>query len=156
MDSARQRFDRKILAVIIAVAIASLGWIAWQAGASAWLPAAVKFDDITITARVVRSEQARERGLSGTEELAAGSGMLFVYDTQDKWGIWMRDMQYPIDIIWLDDEKRVVHIVHGAQPSSYPKTIFSPKKPAQYVLEVPAQTARNHAIRVGDSAEFEV
>lgn len=155
MDSARQRFDRKILAVIVTIAIVFLGWVAWQAGASAWLPVAVKFEDITITSRVVRSDQARERGLSGTKELADGTGMLFVFDSADKWRIWMRDMQYPIDIIWLDEQKRVVHIVHAAQPSSYPKTEFAPKKPARYILEVPAQTARKHAITIGSQAEFE-
>lgn len=131
-----------------------LGWTAWQAGASMWLPTSVRFENVTIAARVARTDQARERGLSNTESLADGTGMLFVFDTEDRWGMWMRDMKYPIDIIWLNAQKEVVHIVHRAEPASYPKTKFQPSKPAKYVLEIPAGAAREYAIRVGDTAGF--
>ena len=154
MHSARQQFDRKILGVIVGVGLVFLGWIAWQAGASTFIPTPIRFENVTIAARVAKSAQAKEQGLSGTKSLANETGMLFVYDQEDMWQIWMRDMRYPIDIIWLDKDKKVVYIVHGAKPSSYPKTVFTPKKPAQYVLEIPAGAAKRHGIGIGVKAEF--
>lgn len=155
MQSARQHFDRKILAAIVALGVIFLAWVAWQVGVQTWIPVSVRFDDVTIAARVARSEQARVRGLSGTKNLSEGAGMLFVYEREDQWGIVMRDMRYAIDILWLDENKKVIHIVHRAEPSSYPKTVFKPKKPAKYVLELPAGAAREYGVTIGSRAEFE-
>lgn len=156
MQSSRQAIDRKILAGIVLIAIVFLGWLAVSTAMKLWMPVTVQFDETSIAATVARSSQARERGLSGSESLAEGTGMLFVFEEEDEWGIWMKDMKYPIDIIWLNNEKEVVHIVHGAQPASYPKKKFIPKSMARYVLEVPAGAAKKHSIDIGNKAEFKV
>lgn len=156
MQSTRQAFDRKILASIVLIAIVFLGWLAVSTVFRLWMPATVHFGDTAIAATVARSSQARERGLSGSKNLAEGTGMLFVFDKEDHWGIWMKDMKYPIDIIWLNNKKEVVYIVHRASPESYPKKSFKPKSVARYVLEVPAGSAKKHSIDIGNKAEFEI
>ncbi len=65
-------------------------------------------------------------------------------------------MKVPIDIIWLDKDKKVVEIVKKASPEGGEKTVFVPKKDARYVVELPAGTADNKAIRVGRTAIFDV
>ena len=105
--------------------------------------------------RVATTDAERLRGLSGTESLAADQGMLFDFETSAKWSIWMKDMNYPIDVIWLDANKRVVHIVKNMPPESYQDT-FTPEKPARYVLEVAAGTVERKAIGIGDTARFEL
>ena len=63
----------------------------------------------------------------------------------------MKEMNFPLDIIWLDSEQKIIDIRSNLQPDSYPKT-FSPNQPAQYVLEVPAGFAQNHNLNLGQKA----
>lgn len=106
-----------------------------------------------IEADVMRSAQERSRGLSGREKLSDDSGMLFVFPVDGQHSFWMKDMNFPIDIIWIDRSKRVVHVKNNAQPSSYPRS-FRPEHDARYVLEVAAGFARRHKIERGEKVSF--
>lgn len=100
----------------------------------------VTWGNTTIRAIVADTQEKRSKGLSNTTQLKPYTGMWFLFSKEDKYGFWMKDMNYPIDIIWIDASLSVVHIVRNAQPDSYP-AIFTPTKKALYVLEVPAGTA---------------
>jgi uncharacterized membrane protein (UPF0127 family) len=77
-------------------------------------------------------------------------GLLFVFDEPGLHGIWMKDMRFPIDILWLDDAFQVVDVRKNVAPDSYP-TVFKPTKPARYVLEVTAGFADRYLLeRVDD------
>lgn len=76
----------------------------------------------------------RERGLSGTAKLPKGQAMLFVFDEVDRHGIWMKEMNYPIDIYWFDEYFRLVDKAISVDPSTYPD-VFYPRQGAKYVLE---------------------
>lgn len=113
----------------------------------------VQIGTYTLEVTVARTDLERQQGLSNTPELADGQGMLFVFDTADKWGIWMKDMNYPLDILWLDDGKKVVHIEDNVSPDSYPKT-YKPKVDARYILEVPSGFAAEHHVTLGTLTSF--
>lgn len=106
--------------------------------------------------RVVSSGAERTKGLSGTTSLPKDQGMLFVFDADGRWGIWMKDMNYPIDILWLDRSKTVIDMVENASPASYPSTTFKPKVPARYVLELAAGSIADASIVVGNRATFDL
>lgn len=106
--------------------------------------------------RVVSSGPLREKGLSGTTKLEKNEGMLFVFEKDDTWGIWMKDMLIPIDIIWLDNQKKVVYMVKNADPSSYPHTTYRPVRQARYVAELQAGTIERRNIQIGDQAAFDL
>lgn len=95
----------------------------------------------------------REQGLSGRQKLASGEGMLFVFEKPDIYSFWMKDMLFPIDIVWIDDQYGVVYIQKNADPRSYPDT-FLPTLPAQYVLEVNAGFSEKNNLKVGDKVEI--
>ena len=114
----------------------------------------LRFGDGVFTARVVKSQDHREKGLSGTRSLRESQAMIFVFPIQEKWSISMKGMNYPLDIIWLDDEKNVIFIVKNADPESYPKR-FSPRSDAKYVVEVPAGTVAKKSITIGTAAIFD-
>ena len=76
--------------------------------------------------------------------------MLFQFDADGQWGIWMKDMKFPIDILWADASGAIVYIVSDATPASYP-TVFTPPLPARYVLELPAGYLAAHKLKVGDT-----
>lgn len=102
---------------------------------------------------VADTPATRVQGLSGTDFLAEGEGMLFMFPEEAQYGFWMKDMNFSIDIIWLSREWVVVDMAENVSPESYP-TSFSPSKPALYVLEVPAGFAKSHNIAVGAEAAF--
>ncbi|MFZ2544929.1 MAG: DUF192 domain-containing protein [Candidatus Saccharimonadales bacterium] len=102
---------------------------------------------------VRRTETERQKGLSGSDNLPKNDAMLFVFDDDSRWGIWMKDMKYPIDIVWLDNNKKVVYMVKDAQPASYPK-IFIPDKDARYVIELASGTIEQTDIKLGDLASI--
>lgn len=105
----------------------------------------------SIAVEVADTPEERRQGLSGRSELPWGSGLFFVFEEAGSHGIWMPDMQFAIDVLWLDERMQVVHIVEEMMPESYPKVFESPV-PAQYVLEVPAGFVAAHKLTVGEVA----
>jgi uncharacterized membrane protein (UPF0127 family) len=113
---------------------------------------------IVVGATVIKVDLAdtyekRIQGLSGKEELTKNNGMLFVFDKPGLYGIWMKDMNFAIDIIWFNEFKEVIHLVENATPESYPET-FTPPSTSVYILEVPAGFVDGNHIKIGDSIEF--
>ena len=102
---------------------------------------------------VADTEALRTKGLSGHAVLQEGEGMLFVFSKDDRYGFWMKDMQFPIDIVWLDTRYHVIDVKKGATPASYPE-IFTPVLPARYVVEIPAGFFEEHHLKVGDTLEI--
>jgi hypothetical protein len=62
-------------------------------------------------------------------------------------------MNFPIDIIWISDDMRVVYIKKDARPELYPET-YGPNTDAKYVLEVPSGFSDQNHLQIGDSAVF--
>ncbi len=100
------------------------------------------------------NQKTRTKGLSGTKVLPADHAMVFVFDYPSQWSIWMKEMNFPIDIVWLDDSKRVVHLVTNVPPESYPNKTFSPAEPARYVVEFRSGTVSQKGIKIGQEAVF--
>lgn len=105
-------------------------------------------------ARVAKDDAAREKGLSGTKSLAEGESMLFVFDVPGRWGMWMKDMRYSLDILWMDSSKKIIYIARDITPDTFPK-VFLPQKDALYVLELPAGYASKHGVAVGQTVAFQ-
>ena|SRR3989344_8908908 len=103
---------------------------------------------------VSETSEERARGLSGLKSLPEGGGMLFVFPESSKPGIWMKEMLFPIDIVWLDKDGVVVWIVKNASPDSYP-FVYEPEVEAFYVLEINAGVINARGIKIGDRAVFE-
>ena len=104
---------------------------------------------VTVTVELARSVPEKVRGPSGRPALKPGRGMLFVYEQAQPIGIWMKDMRFSLDIIWIRDG-RIVHVEKNAPPlvPSGPERVYTATGEA--VLEVPAGFAEQQKIRVGD------
>lgn len=105
------------------------------------------------TAEIARSGKEQTRGLSGRDCLVEGRAMLFPYERPGDYCYWMKEMNFAIDMIWLDDEKEVVTIKSKVSPETYPES-FCPDRPAQYVVEVPAGTADELQLVTGQTIRF--
>jgi uncharacterized membrane protein (UPF0127 family) len=100
------------------------------------------------------SRAERAQGLSGYPLLAEDKGMLFVFDQSGRHSFWMKDMNFAIDIIWIDENLQIAYIQKDAKPESYPAQ-FMPDKPAKYVLEVVSGFSEKNNLKIGDKIEFE-
>ncbi len=110
-------------------------------------------DRVTIAVELARSTDEKVRGLSNRPSLAAGRGMAFVYERPQPIGIWMKDMRFALDIVWIRDG-RIVHIEKNAPPltAAAPEKVYTAT--GDIVLEVPAGYTSDKNIRVGDSARL--
>ena len=114
----------------------------------------------TITVDIADTECKQVLGLSGRKSLVGGQGMLFVFNTIGNYGFWMKDMNFPLDIIWMDNDLQVVGIEKSLATSTYndvnpaASQIFGSQYSAQYVLEVPADYANKNTLKVGDKMIF--
>jgi len=106
--------------------------------------------DKTYAVELADTSAKRELGLGKRDSLPADHGMYFPFPNAQYWVFWMKDMRFPIDIVWIADGK-VVDITRDAPvPSKDPLRTFSPVAPADAVLELNAGTAAKNGILVGD------
>lgn len=104
--------------------------------------------DIVLFVDVADNPAERAKGLSGRTELQDGRGMLFVFPEAGNHGIWMKDMNFGIDILWLDGEGKVLAIKDNAIPESYPE-VFRPTDQATYVLEMNEEFTETFGVKEG-------
>jgi uncharacterized membrane protein (UPF0127 family) len=102
---------------------------------------------------VVDTEAGRDKGLSGRKSLISDHGMLFVYDIPGLYCFWMKDMNFPIDILWFDANKKLVHQKDFVLPESYPESYCTPTA-AQYVVEIAAGVAQSQQFVNGTQLEL--
>jgi uncharacterized protein len=116
--------------------------------------AVVRLKDERLTVLVARNMYQLKKGLGGRESLRPFDGMLFVFPAYAKQRIVMRDMRFPIDIVWISQGK-VVDIAKQIQPegdvSEATLTRYTPRVNANAVVELPAGWADTHGLRIGDA-----
>ncbi|MBY0537917.1 DUF192 domain-containing protein [Patescibacteria group bacterium] len=113
------------------------------------------FGRISMQASIADTDAERAQGLSGTPYIPIGIAKVFIFDTSEKWSFWMKDMNYPIDIFWLDENGYVVHVIENASPDTYPEISFIPPVPAKYVIETKAGFAAENNISMGTIANID-
>ena len=113
----------------------------------------VILDGKTFSVQIANTDILRQMGLSLRDSLKEDEGMLFVFQKLDKYGFWMKDMKFPIDILWIGSDFRVIHIEKSLSPSTYPKVFYS-ETPAVYVLEVSAGQSDQIGVKIGDNVQF--
>jgi len=115
----------------------------------------VCFKDTCFRAEVAKTSDEKIKGLMFRKSLAADSGMLFVYEVEELRPFCMKNTYIPLDMLWINKEKKVVYIKENARPakeSNY-ETIC-PDKKAMYVLELNAGAVKRLGIKKGDILKF--
>ncbi len=109
-----------------------------------------------IVAEVADKPETRQRGLMFRDHLPEGGGMLFVFEADNPYSFWMKNCKFPIDIIWIDKTKNIVHIARDTPPcKADPCPVYGPKnKSARYVLEVAAGFAKEEGLKLGVPIRF--
>ena len=115
----------------------------------------VIFNNVLVNSEIVATPNEMARGLMFHNKLSEKEGMLFVYDSEGIYKFWMKNVFFPIDIIWIDSNLSVVYIKRNAPPCTTVQCqIYTPPVTAKYVLEVMANFTEKYEIKIGDHAEI--
>lgn len=111
-------------------------------------------NDVQFQVQLSDTDALQELGLGNRAFLSARTGMLFVFDHSDRYSFWMKDMEFPLDIIWADEGGTIIYIQPSLSPNSYPQS-YAPRKDAMYVLEISAGESDSSNIKIGDKIVFD-
>lgn len=104
---------------------------------------------------VADTESSRLRGLMFRQSLDQDSGMLFIFEKEGRTGFWLKNVLFPLDIIWISKDKKIVDIQSDLPPcKSDDCLIYYPGKDASFGLEINAGFAARHKLKVGDRVDF--
>jgi uncharacterized membrane protein (UPF0127 family) len=139
-------------------ALAAAAALAVFAAAAAATPAVIPLklpSGTVLQTEVMVKDPDRQMGLMFRPSLARDRAMLFIFETMDFHGIWMKNCKFPIDIVWLDEERKVVHVAEKVPPcKADPCPVYEPMQRAAYVVEMNAEQARQEKVVLGASLDF--
>lgn len=152
-----------LLAFLIFVIIATVLYQKYTTGKSAKTQSATTQNSPTVTIRnqsfkvyIAKTSKEQQIGLSSRESLPQDYGMLFPFGTADYYQFWMKNMKFPIDILYLKNNK-IVTIINNAQPLKKDEpqpTIYRPEEPSDTVLEINAGLSKKYKFQKGDEVKI--
>lgn len=108
-----------------------------------------------VNVEIADDPELRAQGLMFRDQLAPGNGMLFFFTEDDVFTFWMKNTRIPLDMIWIDADKRVVHIKTDVPPCRVENCpSYEPGVKARYVLEVAGGESARRGFKVGDVLQF--
>ena len=117
-----------------------------------WGEAVIDIDGEQFSVILARNQHQWHKGLGGRQSLEPYDGMLFTFSEADRHGIVMRDMKFPIDILWIA-EGQIIDIAANVQVEDVAEedlTRYYPRYDATAVLEIPAGDAEKNKFVIGD------
>jgi uncharacterized membrane protein (UPF0127 family) len=112
-------------------------------------------DGTAATAELAVSDAERQLGLMFRPQINDDQAMLFIFEEEGTHAFWMKNMRFPIDILWLDKDRRIVHIEAQVPPCVQdPCPSYPPDHPARFVLEIRSGGAAARKLKLYDRLEF--
>jgi len=113
-------------------------------------------DGFVVRVEVAADDPTRAQGLMYRDQVGPDRGMIFLFPQSGDYPFWMKNTLIPLDMIWIDDQKRIAHIAHDVQPcKADPCPSVPPNASARYVLEVAAGVAARHGLANGQTLRFD-
>jgi uncharacterized protein len=110
-------------------------------------------EKVSFEVEIADTSAKRAFGLKYRRDLRSDEGMLFIFPEEKVHTFWMKDTPLPLDMIFIDRDRRIVGIVHETQPFSTESRSVS--APSLYVLEVRGGVARKKGLGIGDTVSFQ-
>ncbi len=120
--------------------------------------ALVSVGGVSLLSTLSTTSESQSKGLAVKDSLEENEGMLFIFKSPQKYSFWMKDMKFPIDILWIDASGKIVHIEKNLQPCIFllPCPSYSPNDDSLYVLEVISNFTNKFGINIGDQVNSKV
>lgn len=113
----------------------------------------VKINGHELDVVLAKTDKDKQIGLSKYDKLDQDKGMLFIFDQPGFYPFWMKNMKFPIDIIFINKD-RIVTIYAEVPTSKRNLILYSPTEASDKVLEVKAQTSTKYNFKVGEKVEY--
>lgn len=139
-----------LVGVVIAAAIIVVGCIIWVIAAEPTLRVAGH----TYRLDIANTPSERAQGLGNRPSMPVDRGMLFTFARSGNYCFWMKNMHFPLDIIWTDSSKRIIKIEQNLSPQTYPKSYCPSGTSTSYVIELNAGQAKATHMQVGQQLNF--
>lgn len=102
---------------------------------------------------IAQTDQEKKIGLSNRNEICPNCGMLFIFDKDGQYSLWMKDNHIPLDMIWINSQHKIVKIITALNTDST-EIIYTNQDPAKYVIELPANEAFKLNLQIGDTIQL--
>lgn len=153
-----------VIGILSALAVGFILW--WFFGSVAYAPepeelsyplptTELRINEAVLTVEIAKTIEDKQLGLSGRSSLPENHGMIFTFEQPGFYPFWMKEVNFPLDIIWLNKDFEVVTIRKNLSPDTYPET-FAPTAHSVYVLEANAGFADKYEVKLGDKAFVEL
>lgn len=106
----------------------------------------------TLSLEIAESDAARERGLGGRKNLAENKGMVFIFDKASRQCFWMKGMEFPLDMVFMNAQRQITTIRSDISPKTYPKNYCADD--TKYVIELNAGEAARLGLHPGQTLSF--
>lgn len=108
---------------------------------------------VSFAVEIADTPSKREMGLQYRRDLAADRGMIFLFPAESQQSFWMKNTPLPLDMIFINGDRKIVGIVEQTVPFSLdPRSVSAP---SQFVLEINGGLSKRHGIKAGDAVRFE-
>ncbi len=97
-----------------------------------------------------QDEQGRKTGLAAFDSLAQDEGMILRGMPVGRQSIWMKNMKFDIDVLWVNKDNQIIYIVQGMSKSDQQTIYHNPvNAPSAYVIELPDESCNKYGIATG-------
>lgn len=148
----------KIIIGFIVILLLFSGYVLYQMNINSGPKSKVTIDKQTFSVEVATSSAQLQLGLSGKKSLPQNQGMLFIFKTPDRYPFWMKNMQFPLDMLFMNNNK-IVTIFQNVPIPQKGKTnlpVYVPTEPADKVLEINAGLVKKYGFKKGDSVTIKL
>jgi len=114
----------------------------------------IKVDNAKLLVEIADTPEKKAMGLSKRKSLSKNSGVLFIFSPPQIASFWMKDMHFPIDLIFIDENCEVSEIFNNLGPESFPQ-VFTSKTAIKYALEVNSDFVEKHLIKAGSRLKIQ-
>ena len=111
-------------------------------------------EDLCIELEIASTPEEQMRGLMFRESLEENQGMLFIYDSENMKKFWMKNTLIPLDMIWVNNDLKIVHIEHAVPCIEEECISYTPIAEAKYVIEVNKGFTEKNNININDSIQI--
>ncbi len=141
------RAARAALVIVSLIAVGpAFGDVLFKHGS---LKIETKSGPVVLDVEIAATDPARQHGLMFRRELPANQGMIFLFDGEQQISMWMKNTYIPLDMVFVGDDWRIVHIARDAEPLS--TSIIPSVRPASRVLEIAGGQAEKLGLAAGDT-----
>ena len=146
--------------LFLAVAVLVLGYIFFYSAEVLFSPTSAQpkacFGSNCFFVELAKTQAEQEKGLMFRQKLDENKGMLFLFQKEGEYPFWMKNTLIPLDIIWINDEHKVVFINENSQPCPVigECPLINPGVSATYVLEINAGLAKKYWVKIGDDIDI--